>query len=83
MDIQASLDFFEILVSTKSMDKLTKELYENAIKVLQKQIPKKPIQRISWKSCPLCGQGIGVNNETVNPKTIEYCYHCGQKLDWE
>lgn len=55
----------------------------NAIVALEKQIPKKPIpteeQDIRYVmnyTCPSCGKhfsGTGIAN---------YCYHCGQALDW-
>lgn len=54
-----------------------------AISALEKQIPKKPIpteeQNIRYVmnyTCPSCGKhfiGTGIAN---------YCYHCGQALDW-
>ena len=54
-----------------------------AEKALEKQIPKKPIksdrQEIRYSltyDCPTCGKkftGTGIAN---------YCYHCGQALDW-
>ena len=55
-----------------------------AIKAVEKEIPKKPIKNkeqniryASSYSCPKCGgrfSGTGI---------ADYCYHCGQKLDWE
>lgn len=54
-----------------------------AISALEKQVPEKPINQSTWKACPACTQGIGVDNNTPNPKAIEYCFHCGQKLDWD
>lgn len=56
---------------------------EIAEKTLKMQLAVKPINQGSWKACPTCSQGIGVNNETKNPMAKRYCYHCGQKLDWE
>ena len=56
---------------------------DNLEKALEKQIPKKPIpnekDNIRFSlcyNCPECGRtfsGTGVAN---------YCYHCGQALDW-
>lgn len=56
---------------------------EMAIQALEKQIPKKPkkIEAEGFRytdayRCPLCGgnfSGTGI---------ADYCYHCGQKLDW-
>lgn len=51
---------------------------------LKKQIPAKPIkdqeQRIRFTSaytCPRCGKGF------TGTGMADYCYHCGQALDWE
>ena len=49
-----------------------------AIKVLEKQIPKKPEIKDEYYVCPVCG----VYQETSegNPP---YCINCGQRLLWE
>ena len=56
--------------------------YDVVIKALEKQIAKKPIkaqEHIRYAMCyvcPNCGKtisGTGIAN---------YCYHCGQRLDW-
>lgn len=54
-----------------------------AIEALEKQIPKKPIkdreQNIRYTSaysCPACGNGFSGTG------VASYCYHCGQKLNW-
>ena len=62
------------------------EMYDTAqlaINALERQIPKKPKKTESegfryadTYRCPLCGgnfSGTGI---------ADYCYHCGQKLDW-
>jgi hypothetical protein len=69
----------QIAVPTLEKEKKETEILLNAI---EKQLPKKPINQSVWKSCPTCEQGIGVTPRTINPKAIGYCYHCGQKLDW-
>lgn len=46
-----------------------------AIKALEKQIPKKPIDKFMYVECPTCG-----NVEILD---CGYCPACGQKLDWE
>jgi hypothetical protein len=95
-DIQFVIDSFEelkpllgALLEKFNFEKLgeqdKKELSEHfdiAIKALEKQIAKKPINQATWKACPTCEQGIGINGKTFNPMAIAYCYHCGQKLDW-
>ena len=63
-------------------DELT-EAMRMSIQALEKQIPKKPkkIKAEGYRytdtyRCPLCGEnfsGTGI---------ADYCYHCGQKLDW-
>lgn len=74
-------------------EKIIKPMYEDGsfpltvadeiTKALQKQIPKKPIkdrkQEIRYTSsysCPSCGGGF------TGTGIADYCYHCGQKLDW-
>ncbi len=63
------------------------EARQEAIKALEKQIPKKPnnmksILDFSGRyyttkgNCPVC------NREGLNRSSI-YCDECGQKLDWE
>lgn len=57
--------------------------YEKAIEALEKQIAKKPkkIETEGYRytdtyKCPTCKgnfSGTGI---------ADYCYHCGQKLDW-
>ena len=66
---------------TVSVD--TEEDYEFMKQAIEKQKPKKPIkaqEHIRYAMCyvcPNCGKtfsGTGIAN---------YCYHCGQRLDWE
>ena len=45
------------------------------IKALEKQIPKKPVDKIMYLECPACGD-VGILD-------CGYCPVCGQKLDWE
>lgn len=57
--------------------------YDMAIKALKKQIPQKPTpsekQQVRYAmcfTCPSCERdfsGTGI---------ADYCYHCGQALDW-
>ena len=48
-----------------------------AIKALEKQIPKKPVQ---WnrivRTCPICHEP---HSSFLGYK---YCYNCGQAIDW-
>lgn len=45
-----------------------------AIQALEKQIPKKPIDRCMFKECPDCHE--------IEIQYCNYCPTCGQKLDW-
>lgn len=49
-----------------------------AIQALEKQIPKKPLQ----KSYMVKGAVVCPKCEFVALKVDDYCSHCGQKLDW-
>ncbi len=59
---------------------ITKAL-EMAVESLEKQIPKKPIyvENITLTDvykCPCCKKRF------TGTSIAEYCYHCGQALDW-
>lgn len=47
--------------------------YEKAIKALEKQIPKKPVEARNAIVCPTCKTLVG---------SSPYCRYCGQALDW-
>lgn len=58
-----------------------REIIENIIFALKKQIPQKPHKEES-KLLPyqyLCPHGCGLHNERVGEP---YCSNCGQKLNW-
>lgn len=52
--------------------------YREAIKALEKQIPKKPTHRVVYfeeiANCPVCGDLL--------IKNAPYCLSCGQAIDW-
>ena len=54
--------------------------FEEAVNVLEKQIPKKPIDNIerAWFECPTCGRIV----VTYHAGKRHHC-KCGQCLDWE
>lgn len=59
------------------------EALDVAIQALEKQIPKKPIKSekqvvryVNTYYCPTCESGI------TGTSIAKWCYHCGQKLDW-
>lgn len=79
--IEKAIKYFEM--RTVIVNKEREKLYNLAILALEKQIPKKPIkdrkQEIRYTSsysCPSCGDGF------TGTGIANYCYHCGQKLDW-
>ena len=60
-----------------------------AIKALEKQIPKKPLNiEDKYWGCPCCNGMLMVRWITypINPVPLEsgrdYCEDCGQKIDW-
>ena len=64
---------------------------EQAIKALEKQIPKKPyIQQVEidyyehdCMECPSCDSFLGYASECKEEHyKCNYCPNCGQKLDW-
>ena len=86
MDIEEVIYDLEYLISnnctyTQIIDYV--EEIELAIKALEKQIPKKPKPTEEQNTryamnytCPFCEKhfsGTGI---------ADYCYHCGQALDW-
>ena len=72
-----------------------RESMNMAIKALEKQIPKKPIEKVmpyseevgfnsEWH-CPCCESYIGYFAEGMSePEQMEYCNNCGQHIekDW-
>ena len=61
--------------------KAMKDAIEITIEALEKQIPKKPIEKFAFSDgigaglCPFCNEGV---NEEMN-----FCSYCGQAIDWE
>lgn len=55
------------------------EAKQMAIYYLRKWIPKQPL-RIGLCICSGCGARI--EKREVNGYKTEYCYHCGQAIDW-
>lgn len=55
------------------------ERYEMALQVARdvfhKQTPVKPMSNQGEYTCPMCELTIAEGDE--------YCWHCGQKLDWD
>ena len=74
---------------------ITEEVIGMATKALEKQIPKKPIEKVMLYSeevgfnsewhCPCCDSYIGYFAEGMSePEQMEYCNNCGQHIakDW-
>ena len=96
-------DYNAVLNEAKSMGcKNIRALYniplnnmELIVKALEKQIPKKPIEKVmpyseevgfnsEWH-CPCCDNYIGYFTEGMSePEQMEYCNNCGQHIakDW-
>lgn len=62
--------------------------YDMAIKALEKQIPKKPIDVctpvVTWGLCPICKGELNKLGNRPNRvfESTKYCPDCGQALDW-
>lgn len=66
------------------VDKMYTEKCREVAELKKKQTPMKPIKNrtqeiryTSAYSCPNCGGGF------AGTGIADYCYHCGQRLDWE
>lgn len=61
--------------------KIIADAYDMAIEALEKQTPKKPIEKFAFSDdieaglCPLCNEGV--NEE------MDFCSYCGQAIYWE
>lgn len=69
----------------EDFDKKRKIAIDIAVSVLEKRIPKKPIEnKFPWAICPVCGGSVYLKNvqEYIQNEKITYCEHCGQALDW-
>ena len=77
-----NLKILKISEDDSSVGKLKIQTYNIAIEALEKQIPRKPLNRedkseISYGDCPCC------SNMIDNWDNIRYCGECGQAIDWE
>lgn len=58
------------------------EFLKMAIKALEKQIPKKPVNydSVPHSRCPVCNNSVKVFEDAHE---YHYCLYCGQALDWD
>lgn len=59
--------------------------FKTAIKALEKQIPKKPINEKCYYICPCCRGELGVSDDDIFIYKLsmpKYCSNCGCVLDW-
>ena len=59
--------------------------FKTAIKALEKQIPKKPINEECYYICPCCRGELGVSDDDIfifKLSMPKYCSNCGCVLDW-
>ena len=72
--VREAIDFIKTLITAGNGDE---RLY-TAIEVLEKQLPKKPIEHCAkfavLYECPSCG--------VVDVYRQKNCDNCGQRLDW-
>ena len=55
--------------------------FEEAIEVLGKQIPKKPVNydSVPHSRCPACNNAVKVFEDAHE---YHYCLYCGQRINW-
>jgi len=63
---------------------ITEMQLETAIKALEKQVPRKPLnvnppdmEYLNVYGCPACYKDLPCDG------VGHYCYHCGQRIDWD
>lgn len=83
MTNQEAINVMEKYTDTSS-SRVVSRAHTLAISALQKQIPRKPekvadaeIRYTDSYRCPSCGGGF------TGTGIADYCYHCGQRLEWE
>lgn len=89
MKVQEVIQNLEYLISddcTGTQSDYVEEI-ELAIKVLERQIPKKPTDVctvIIWGLCPVCKGKLNMLSGQPNKvfKSNNFCPDCGQALDW-
>jgi hypothetical protein len=95
MKIHEAIAYFEDAIResdeiiAECSEALQKELteqkghFEVALEAMKKQIPQKvkKWEGLNETACPECGFAFGYYD--YDDEEFDYCYNCGQKLDWE
>lgn len=79
MTEQEAIEILTLDDEMKSKLPNLKEVYEVAVKALEKQLPKKPQFYATNFYCPCCKNLVG--NSDFGWKH-NYCERCGQAIDW-
>lgn len=86
MTYEEALEYFTRRKTQLGLSDTIQQAEDLAIKALEKQIPKKPINvEKHYYECPRCKQDLGVSNDDIFVYEIPipmYCSECGQALDW-
>lgn len=82
-----ALEHYRAILKAAAEPPASKEVVEytrEAIAALEKQVVKQPVlsdeQAVRYAmqyTCPSCGGGFSGTG------IADYCYHCGQRLEWE
>jgi hypothetical protein len=81
---QTALAYREMLEEViKHYEEMERDAIERSIKALEKQVPQKvkKYKGLNETACPECGIAFGYYE--YDDEKFDYCYNCGQKLDWE
>lgn len=79
--IKRAVKYFKII--RKKRIGGTSDFYDLAINALKKQVPQKVKRHkgLNETACPECGIAFGYYE--YDDEKFDYCYNCGQRLDWE
>lgn len=89
MTIEEAIKLLEIqkpVLGCKEYKKPLMCAYEMAIKAMEKQIPKKPLQYEHDYICLCCGYVLAESvddNCDLEEEMAGWCPYCGQKIDWK
>lgn len=77
MTYEEALEYAKSYLTVKGVPIRSTEATKCIVESLEKQISKKVDK---YSRCPSCG--YDVTNQADNDYNFEYCYYCGQALDW-